>query len=383
MIKVMFLIDSLGTGGAENSVVDMGLNFKNIIPIFVHIYKNDQLKKKLTKRNIEVYSLNVPEGYNYNLALKRLEPLIVSIKPDILHSTLFNSDIIGRKIKKKFPLLLINSFVNNSYSRDRYKKLSLINKAKLYFFQQYDKFTSSNVDLFISNSAAIKVTNASALKVPSDKITVIHRGRDRCKYENISILKLNRLRLELNISNETIFLNVGRLLERKGQMDLLVAFRELLKTSGDMKLLIAGEGGYKTALQDFIANNKLEGKVHLLGNRKDIPELLNLAHFFVFPSWFEGLPGALIEAMMAGTPVIMSDIPENLECVTQENALIFRKGDPMDLAEKIRWAVDNRTVMIKKGDQARTLARNKFEINQIVKEYEKTYSDLLRHRSEK
>src|SRR5690606_10586584 len=106
----------------------------------------------------------------------------------------------------------------------------------------------------------------------------------------------------------------------------------------------------------------------LLGNRKDIPELLTLADFFVFPSWFEGLPGSLIEAMMAGTPIIASNIPENLECVNEEIALIFRKADPGDLKTKLHWALDNKLEMMERAIEAKRIAATKFDINYIVEE---------------
>ena len=381
MYKVLYLIDSLQTGGAEKSLVTIASKIKRLKPVFVYVYDGNLLEKKLREHEIEVYSLNIDREYNFKKAVEELLPLVKKINPDIIHSTLFNSDIIARKLKKRYPVILINSFVNNSYLQERYKKLSWLNKIKLFAFQQYDRLSSSNVDLFISNSEAIKVSNAAALKISLDKIKVIHRGRDISIYEDIENSQLYYLRSELSLANETILLNVGRLLERKGQMDLLIAFKDLLNSKNNLKLLIAGEGPYETTLREYISENGLDKKVHLLGNRSDIPELLKIAHFFVFPSWYEGLPGSLIEAMMAGLPIIASDIPENLECVTEESALIFKKGNSIDLLQKINWALENREKMYDKAETGKQLARNKFDINLIVEEYEATYLNLIKNNS--
>src|SRR5690606_35174574 len=109
-------------------------------------------------------------GYHFKEAVKLLIPIVQRINPDIIHTTLFKSDIIGRKLKKHFNVPLVNSLVNNSYLPQRYSNLNYFNKLKLYTIQFYDRFTSRNVDLFISNSKAIQYTNSSALNIPLDKI---------------------------------------------------------------------------------------------------------------------------------------------------------------------------------------------------------------------
>lgn len=377
MIKVVYLIDTLETGGAETSLVKMALSFKKIKPIFINIYNGDALKNKLVESNIEVHSLNIPDGYNFKLAVDKLRPLIQSIKPDIIHSTLFKSDIISRKLINQHPVLLINSLVNNSYLGTRYDSLNAILKFKLFAIQIYDRITSKNVDLFISNSEAIKKTNAQALRIPLNKIIVIPRGRKIDNYINVSEDSVSKLKIELGIKGKKVLLNVSRLLQRKGQLDLLEGFSKLIVEYPNTVLLIAGEGSYRKELELFIINNKLQGKVLLLGNRTDVPVLLKIANIFVFPSWYEGLPGALIEAMMSGVPIIASDIPENLECIDHSNSYIFKKGNVQDLINKMTSALLNEGESIRKAEMAKTIAFKKFSINKVVDDYEKLYEKIL------
>lgn len=378
MIKVLFLIDTLLTGGAEKSLVAIASKFKLIEPVFVHIYDGNYLAKNLTDNGIRVFSLGVKRDYNFDEATAKLLPILKKEEPDIIHSTLFNSDIVARKVKSHYPVILINSFVNNSYTKDRYTNSSFINKIKLFLFQQYDKFSASKVDLFISNSEAIKITNASALNITYDKIAVIHRGREISQFQPISLQKTQDLKEELKLTNETVLLNVGRLLERKGQMDLLIAFKKVIATQPNLKLLIAGEGSFSESLKEFILNNGLTSKVILLGIRNDINDLLQLADYFIFPSWYEGLPGSLIEAMMAGTPIVASDIPENLECISYKTGLIFETKNSEDLKDKIILALNNREDMLEKSKLAKLVAIEKFDINNIANLYEATYMDLIK-----
>src|SRR5690606_36189897 len=93
--------------------------------------------------------------------------------------------------------------------------------------------------------------------------------------------------------------NVARLIPRKGQMALVHAMPEVLRRYPAAQLLFAGEGHYCAVLVDAVTAAGLEAHVHLLGTVEAIPELLALSDLFVFASYFEGLPGAMIEAMLA------------------------------------------------------------------------------------
>ena len=374
---VLFIIDTLEVGGAERSLINIAINFTNFTPVFLHVYEGSALREKLLSEGIEVISLNISSGYHFKEVLKLLIPEVHRINPDVIHTTLFKSDIIGRKLKKNFNVPLVNSLVNNSYIKERYLNLNYFDKLKLYAIQFYDRFTSKKVDLFISNSKAIQETNSKALRIPLDKIKVIHRGRDIREFESIRLNKIESLKSEIGITDKTILLNVSRLLARKGQLDLLKAFNSVSKTYSDLVLLIAGEGQYRDVLEEFISKNNLEYKILLLGNRSDIPDLLQLSDLFVFPSWYEGLPGALIEAMMAGTPIVASNIPENLECLSSEEAVIFKKANVEDLAEKLIYALQNPNDLKERAQKAQKSAIHKFEISKISEQYEKVYQNLI------
>lgn len=376
--KVLYIIDTLEIGGAEKSLVAITSMFKTITPVFIQIYPGNGLKKVLLNNDIEVYDLQISEGYNFKEALNKLIPLVQKIRPDIIHTTLFKSDIIGRKLMKHYKVPLINSLVNNSYIKQRYNNLGFVSKVKLFFVQEFDRYTSSNVDLFISNSEAIKKTNAKALCIDSNKIKVIHRGRDLKQFLNISPDRVEALKAEFELHEKTVFLNVSRLLERKGQLDLLKAFKGVLQDCPNSILLIAGEGEYRATLEDFISKNDLAANIRLIGNRSDIPELLNLANFFAFPSWYEGLPGALIEAMMSNTPIIASNIPENLECIDENCAEIFEKGNIVSLVSSLKMVIKNEARMFEKAERARSMAIKNFSIANIAQEYEKTYESLIK-----
>ena len=214
-IKVLYLLDTLAVGGAEKSLVDIAIANTIIDSVFVTIYKGDNLVSVLKENNILVHQLENPFRYEFDTVVSQLLPLIDTIKPDIIHATLFRSDIIARKVKRHINIPLISSFVNNTYLSERYGTLSLLGKVKLYGCQLMDKWSANKVDLFISNSATIMETNCRALGIKKEKVKVIYRGRSSKKFDSISDQEAHALRFKLNINSDTkILLNVSRLLEK-------------------------------------------------------------------------------------------------------------------------------------------------------------------------
>jgi glycosyltransferase involved in cell wall biosynthesis len=375
-MKVLFLIDSLEGYGAEKSIVQIALNFKNVTPVFIHLKVGDKLKPSLESNQIKVYSLNLDVKYSFKKAVNSIIPIIYEEKPRIIHSMLFSADMVARQLKVVFPkIFLVGSFVSNSYGVNRYKHLSLFSKIKLFSTQLRDIRTAGKVDMFVCNSQAIKNANIKALGVPRHKVKVIYRGRS---FENY-LSKANSVRSlksEFNLDNHVVFLNVSRLQKGKGQMDLLKAFKVLSAKNPQLILLIAGEGTFRKELENLIKTIDLEKNVFLLGYREDVAQLLTIADYFVFPSYFEGLPGALIEAIIAKIPVIASDIPENIECFPTDGAMFFKSGNIDDLGIKMEEALklnkwENKT------EQSYLYAKEKFDINNISSQYEEFYFRMV------
>ena len=374
-MKVLYLIDTLEGYGAERSIVEIALNFKNIKPVFIYIYDGDKLQNILEHHGIRVYPLNIKEKYGFTEAIEKITPIIRKEKPLIVHSSLFRADMIARRLKQKFPeILLINSLVSNSYGKHRYNYLSLSAKFKLFTTQLRDRISAVNVDYFISNSYTILETNLKALRIPRKKTVVIYRGRYLNKFAHFN----NSIKtLELKFQKKKIFLNIARLHRGKGQLDLLKAFRNLCKKHSDVVLLLAGEGALRPELEVMIKDFSLEGSVFLLGYREDITELLGITDYFVFPSYYEGLPGALIEAIIAKKRIIASDIPENKECFPDNGALFFPVGDNVALSLQLEKALTLKN-WEEKVAESYVYAEKKFDIFKISAKYESFYKKILK-----
>lgn len=361
-IKVVFLIDSLQTGGTEKSLVTLATSFNKVTPIFISLFEKNDFQQELINNGIEFYSLNLKKTYFFHNLVKPVCYLLREINPDIIHSSLFYADMVSRRLNMGIPI--INSLVSNSYSQMRFKGLKFSLKLKLRVIKFMDFFYSHKVDLFFANSETIKEHYSKALRINCDKIKVIYRGRE-----------ILELRDKKNETEDKIFLFVGRLIESKGIHELIKAFSEINRDK--IKLLIVGEGPFRSELEKLISRLNLGSNIQLLGSQQNVNKFFEKADYFVFPSHFEGLPGALIEAMMAKVPIIASDIPENKECLTSDMALFHQVHNPTDLAIQLKAAL-NLSDWTTRTTLAHAFACEHFNIDKIAQAYEETYSELIR-----
>lgn len=372
-LKVLYIIDTLEGYGAEKSLVEITSNFTRIIPVFVHIYQGDMLKSRLEEAGVRVYSLDLRQKYAFNTAVKKLAPIYLREQPDIVHATLFRSEIIARKLKKVFPqIFLVGSFVSNTYSPERFRKKDALDRIKLSYFQNLDKRTSPLVDRFISNSKTIKDRTSRALEIEADRVSIIYRGRKSTDFDSKKV----QGNLPYLNNQHQILLNVSRLIPLKGQLDLLKAMPQVIKNYPQIQLVFAGHGSFRENLERFVQKLGLQDNIRFLGRIDNIQKLLVKADIFLYPSYSEGLPGALIEAMMAERIIISSNIPENLECVDENCALIYQKGNIAELAANILKVLKNPEKYQSLAQNARKKAIEKFELAKVVAEYENFYLNV-------
>lgn len=359
MQKVLFVIDTLQTGGAEQSLFANAIRFKNMQPVVCHLYAGDLLKQQFTDHGITVHSIGLKKKYGFVQAYKQLKAIVEKEQPDIIVAYLTRSELVARMVGRATRIPVIGTFVAELYSDTYNTALSFKAKMAVSFFKWANKTTARFCKGFVSNSAAIKFTNAKALNIDPDKIEVINRGRDS---------ELFRFYVPPVFPGKPLrFLNVGRLVPVKGQRDLILAFNEFLPSCPHAVLHIAGDGPARESLSALINELGLQNSVTLLGSRNDVPQLINEYDCFVFPSHSEGFSGAIIEAMFAGLPVLASDIAVNKEVITHlQTGYFFETGSVQSIKQALLWYKDNIEVANTLAANANEHARQNFELSTIA-----------------
>lgn len=382
--------DALVNAGAERSHLEILSRFlKEVDVTLIYFYPKHDLKADYEKAGIRLIFLDIPESYHFHLAVTRLVKVIRSEQPDFLVSSLWRADIISRIASWITGVPLVGTLVNDSYAPIAWKDKKGLKYKVVYWL---DRLTAGIPVHWIANAQALADSHVETLGLDAKNISVVYRGRSipEVSWESKSVNRLNsksvnRLNSPSVDQDKTEvfkFISYGRLLERKGFQDAIQAFSIVIKKYPNCSLTIYGEGTYRLQLESVITKLGLKGKVILPGKFNPVydswdqpiygsTDLLLSANCFLFPSWYEGFSGALVEAMMAGIPIIASDIPMNLEAVTnQKTALIFPVGDSNALAERMEQVIEYIEDMKNLGQSARLEARKRFDIDLIAKQYE-------------
>ncbi len=315
-MRVLAVINALGEGGTERSLAElMGPLAERGIDITVATLRSRGCEGVEPALRAEGYDIRLlPAGHRARM--RAFRALIRELDPDVVHSMLYEANLLARLGTVGLRPRLLTSLVNTSYSPERIKTLGT-DTRKLRVVQTIDAITGRlRVDHFHAVSAAVRDDAVRHLRVPPDRITVVGRGRGD-PLPTFDGSERQRIRRELGIPDDaTVLVNVGRQEHQKDHLTLVRAVAPLLDERPDLWLAIAGrEGNGSVHLARELARLGEPARIVRLGHRGDVPAVLAAGDLFVFTSRYEGMPGAVIEAMSVGLPVVASDIAPVREVV--------------------------------------------------------------------
>jgi glycosyltransferase involved in cell wall biosynthesis len=284
-----------------------------------------------------------------------------SENPNVIQSFLFFDNIIARLSK----IISTNTKIITGV-RSVPKNPSLIRSV-------IDRITLSLSDHIISNSEAGAEYIIDRGADPN-KTEVIRNGRNIEKYAGGNATSTLFDSLDLD-NGEPIIGTVGRLVERKGHYDLLEAWPTILRSHPNVQLLIVGNGPERKGLQQRTKELNCGCSVSFAGRRDDVPDLLDAMDIFVFPSHYEGLPGALLEAMIAGLPVVATPVDGNSELIEDGVTGIFVPPHDSDtLADRLVELLSDPERQHTLGSAASDFAQQEFAIEMMVSEFSSLYN---------
>ncbi|MEN0111345.1 MAG: glycosyltransferase [Planctomycetota bacterium] len=218
---------------------------------------------------------------------------------------------------------------------------------------------------------------------------VIYAGLDPAKPTREAIQNARRELRPEPAETGRVVLAIGSLLSVKG-FDTLIEAAALADRRGDgWRLVIAGEGPERTRLEALIAERGVDDRVALLGFRDDVPALLAAADAFASASHREGLSLVLVEAMVAGTPVVATPVGGNGEALRLQGqgvsdvARAVPPGDAAAMADAIAAALEPTEANRVRVETARRWAADRFTVERMASDYAALFERLLRRRSGK
>jgi glycosyltransferase involved in cell wall biosynthesis len=378
-MRILVVIDGLGTGGAERSLAELApLLRKRGFELAIAFFHDRRpgVEDVLRKEGIELHRVR---GRWWVTRCVRLRREIRHFDPALIHATLVGSTLTARVAAAGTGIPVLTSLVGTTYTPPA--PLG-VKGARRTLIRAIDSWTARHLNAGVhAISHAVAADAVANLGLDEKVITVIPRGRTRARLGWPSRERSARARRALGVPHDAeLVLSVGRQEERKGHVTLVEAWPEVIGARSRAHLVIAGRPGLASpeiarAIDQLPAPAR---RCFQLADHTDaIGDLLSAADVFAFPSRHEGLGGALLEALAMSLPIVASDLDVFREfLIPGENAILVTPGCPSSLAEGIVRLFADETLRSRMGAANLQLFEQRFRMETVADETERLYRRL-------
>jgi glycosyltransferase involved in cell wall biosynthesis len=341
-VHILYLIPTLnGSGGAEQAIGALagplsarGVTLEVLTLSPPRGSEAGNLAARVEQAGADVSVLG--PGRSRLSLIPRLRRVVVERRPDLVHTTLFDADVIGRVGGWLARTPVVSSLVNVAYGPEQRANPALV-PWKLEAVRWADRLTARSVRRFHALSPHVATVMGRRLGIRPEQIDVIPRGRDPRCLGAPSEDRRRRVRARLGLDDDQpLVIAAARHEYQKGLDVLLAAWPSVRADLPRAELRIGGRSGSETfALERQAAAQGASSGIAFLGLRDDIPDLLVAADAFVVPSRWEGLGSILVEAMALGARVVASDVGPIPDLVGSGWARLVPPEQPSVLARTI------------------------------------------------
>jgi len=214
---------------------------------------------------------------------------------------------------------------------------------------------------------------SEALHIPEEKIVIIPNGIKALRGTN------NKIRRELGINDDEIVITEIGTIAKKGHSDLVKAGRLIVDRGYNVRFLIVGTGRERTDIEKLVERTKLSTNFYFLGYREDIEDILSSTDIFILPSFSEGLPISILEAMCLGKPIIATSVGGIRDAIINgQTGIIVNTNSPNEIANSVSILIDNSYLRKKIGENAKRYFYSNFTIERMLNDYTDVYKTLLK-----
>lgn len=367
--KILFLMPSLVGGGAENALIKLLNAFdydKYEVTLLLVCYRGYYVSK--IPKNVKV---------KYLLKNYKLVSILEYLQKKMGWSFLLNWTF-KRKIKENYHTAV--SFLDSNFT-DLLFLLSPKTKKITWVHSSY--LTNKNFNRFYQNKKYLKKIKENRYKKLDTIVFVSNDAKSEFievmgKFDDMRILHnlfdevdlIQKAQITLPVKQGITFVAVGNLIPVKGY-DLLIDAAKILKTEGfGFKLEILGKGHQESELKAKVQKLDLKNEIQFLGYLPNPYSYINRADVFVMTSISEGLPSALIEAMIIGKPVLTTDTSGCREVIEYGKYGMMSDRTPEAFAKKMKAFIDNPDLINKYAELARQKAKDFSKQNILLKIFE-------------
>ena len=363
---VAHVVHSLATGGLENGVVnivnDPASSFEHVV---VCLAAGGALEARL-RPGTAVHRIGKRDGQD-PWGILRLVLLLRSIRPAVVHSrnwATFDAILAAR-------LAGVRAVVHGEHGRDINDPQGRNRRRN-----RLRRLAAPLVTRFVAVSEDLRRWLVQHVGLPARKVSTIHNGVDCERFAGVNRAEAREV---LGLPAEApVVGTVSRLDPVKDHAGLLRAFTVTLAAHPKAILVVAGDGPCRGETEALVRELGLEARVRLLGERRDVPQVLAALDLFTLPSIAEGMSNTVLEAMAVGLPVVATRVGGNPELVEDGvTGRLVPVSDREALAEALTGYLDDPHLRAVHGKAAGERALGYFGIGRMRRRYDELYRAVL------
>lgn len=371
MIKIAHISTSLNTGGAEVQLLRLLRELKKdqFEMTVISLHEETYLADEVRKLDIPVNSLYLKKNpFNLRKAYKILK----EFNPDVIHGTMYEGGVVGtllrRFLPKKPPVIWTVHEPLEHYDKEPIRKRlqlrtwGLMSKLPDTIMYVSDINKEQHLDWGFNN----------------DKAIVIPNGVDTSKYFPNKQAGMD-VRKSLGIPEDAIVIGkIARFHRQKNHIGFLQSAALLNKTYPDIHYMLVGTNVDENNSELVSLRKKLglENNVHMLGNRQDIPDVVNAFDIATLTSFGEAFPLTLGEAMISGVPCVATNVGDNA-FIIGDTGIVTPVRNDHEMAKAWKTLADlDKDALTELGNKARQRALDNFTLEQQVQQHAALYQYL-------
>ncbi len=357
-------------GGLELQALEISKQLRNRTHrVWLACMRGSRLEKEANAAGIEVLPLKV-SGYVHPIAISKLTQLIRREGIDIIHCQ-HSKDIAtvvpAKKLSGEHSPIVLSKRVGSYVTKK----------------DAFHRFTYSNIDRVLAISNVIHKNVLDTTPLSPDRVLTLHDAVDT-EIFSLAHASRKRVRQEFGFDDETFVIGfVGRFSPGKGHEEFIEAADLLNRKYGNIHFLVVGEAShgeqaYEQRIRSLSRTLKLDGVVHFIGYRKDIPDVMAAFDVFAFPSHAEAFGVVLIEAMAMERAVVSTNCDGVLDIVVDgETGIYFKPRNVQQLVAAIERLGADADLREKMGKAGRKRVEELFDQRKQIGKLEEIYYDLV------
>jgi glycosyltransferase involved in cell wall biosynthesis len=371
-MKVCHVISGDLWAGAEVQAYTLlkALSGNPDLELMAIVLNEGKLAEKLKQAGIETTVIDESK-YGFFAILKKCKDLLHHKNVDIVHSHRRKEDVLAGLLKRSRHACFAVQTVHGA--SEPFRGIKWL-KEKIYAVLN-GYVTDHYFDHIIAVSDDLKVRIGEGLT--RGRLTTVHNSIDLSAVKPTK--SLNDIRRELNLSeNQPVIGSAGRMVPVKGFDVFLRAARTILEKKPDAAFLLAGDGPLLAQLKQLAKKLGIDGRVHFLGFRDDITDILNCLDIFVVSSHHEGVPTVVLEVMALGKAVVATAVGGIKEIIESDvSGILVRAGDADAIAAACDKVLDNDDLREKIVHAARETVEREFSSANQAQRMADIYQQLV------